>query len=74
MDSGVQDERRLRELLDLPVGKRSESKDEFVDTAWRLLLPFIPYVERLARPYVRDHEVEDVSRDVLIGAIVRLTD
>jgi hypothetical protein len=74
MDLGVEDERRLRDLLDLPVGKRSEAKDEFVNTAWRMLLPFAPYVSRIARTYVRDHELEDVSRDVVIGAIVRLTD
>jgi hypothetical protein len=74
MDLGVEDERRLRDLLDLPVGKRSEAKDEFVDTAWWMILPFAPYVSRLARTYVRDHELEDVSRDVVIGAIVRLTD
>jgi hypothetical protein len=64
----VRDELRLRELLDLPIEKRAGAADEFRTIIGRLLLPFEPYVRRLASPNVRLHEEEDVAQLVLVAA------
>jgi hypothetical protein len=67
-DTARADELRLRVLFDLPKDARAAAGEEFAEVSWRLLMPFDRYVRRLARPLVRDHEAEDIAREVIVRA------